>query len=78
MMFRTCFYLFFLVVATMSSAAKRPNILVILTDDMGFSDLGCFGGEIETPHLDHLAAKPLRSPLPKSKFLAVSLCVVTK
>jgi arylsulfatase len=60
MMFRTRCCLFFLVVATMLSAAKRPNILVILTDDMGFSDLGCFGGEIETPHLDNLAAKGLR------------------
>ena len=38
----------------------RPNIVVILTDDMGFSDLGCFGGEIETPNLDALAANGLR------------------
>ncbi len=37
-------------------AADRPNILIILTDDMGFSDLGCFGGEIKTPNLDKLAA----------------------
>ena len=40
--------------------AQRPNILMILTDDMGFSDLGCFGGEIETPNLDTLAAGGLR------------------
>lgn len=38
----------------------RPNFLVILTDDMGFSDLGCFGGEIDTPRLDALAAGGLR------------------
>ncbi|NQU24604.1 MAG: arylsulfatase, partial [Candidatus Nealsonbacteria bacterium] len=38
----------------------RPNILIVLTDDMGFSDLGCFGGEIETPNLDALAAAGLR------------------
>lgn len=31
---------------------KRPNFLVILADDLGFSDIGCFGGEIQTPHLD--------------------------
>ena len=39
---------------------QRPNILIILTDDMGFSDLGCFGGEIETPNLDALASHGLR------------------
>lgn len=36
-------------------AAEKPNIIVILADDMGFSDLGCTGSEIETPHLDKLA-----------------------
>ena len=41
-------------------SAQRPNIVIILTDDMGFSDLGCFGGEIETPNLDSLAAGGLR------------------
>lgn len=40
--------------------AKRPNILLILADDLGFSDLGCYGGEIETPTLDRLAAGGLR------------------
>ncbi len=38
----------------------KPNILIILADDLGFSDLGCYGGEIETPHLDSLAAGGLR------------------
>lgn len=41
-------------------AADRPNILVILADDLGWSDLGCYGGEIRTPHLDRLAAGGLR------------------
>jgi arylsulfatase A-like enzyme len=41
-------------------AAGRPNVIVILCDDMGFSDLGCYGGEIQTPHLDALAAGGLR------------------
>lgn len=38
----------------------RPNILLILADDLGFSDLGCFGGEIQTPNLDRLAARGVR------------------
>ena len=38
----------------------RPNIVVIMVDDMGFSDLGCYGGEIQTPYLDALAAGGLR------------------
>ena len=40
--------------------ADRPNIILILNDDMGFSDLGCYGGEVETPNLDHLARRGLR------------------
>ncbi len=39
---------------------ERPNVVVVLADDMGYSDLGCYGGEIETPHLDALAANGLR------------------
>ncbi len=42
------------------SAAQRPNIVVILVDDMGFSDIGCYGGEISTPNLDKLARNGVR------------------
>ena len=42
------------------AATSRPNIIVIMTDDMGFSDLGCYGSEIATPNLDALAAGGLR------------------
>ncbi len=39
---------------------ERPNVVVIMTDDLGFSDIGCYGAEIETPNLDALAADGLR------------------
>ena len=42
------------------STAPRPNVVVILADDLGYSDLGCYGGEIATPHLDRLAAGGVR------------------
>ena len=43
-----------------AAPATKPNIVVILVDDMGFSDLGCYGSEIQTPNLDKLAADGLR------------------
>ncbi|HEX2541279.1 MAG TPA: arylsulfatase [Caldimonas sp.] len=39
---------------------SRPNVVLILNDDMGYSDIGCYGGEVETPNLDRLAANGLR------------------
>ena len=44
----------------LAGSPSRPNIIVILADDMGYSDLGCYGGEIATPSLDRLAANGLR------------------
>ena len=38
-----------------AAPADRPNVLIILADDLGYSDLGCYGGEIRTPHIDRLA-----------------------
>ena len=46
--------------AGIAAAAERPNIVVVLVDDVGWSDLGCYGGEIPTPNLDALAAGGVR------------------
>ena len=39
-----------------SAPARKPNLLVILADDMGFADARCYGGDVDTPNLDRLAA----------------------
>lgn len=43
-----------------SLAGAKPNIILILADDMGFSDIGCFGSEVATPNLDRMAARGMR------------------
>ncbi len=53
---------------------KRPNFLVIVADDLGFSDIGAFGGEIATPHLDALAATGLRF----TNFHSAPACAPTR
>ncbi len=62
-----CVFLAFLAIAGIASGESaaaernaRPNVLVILADDLGYSDLGCYGGEIATPNLDSLAHGGLR------------------
>ena len=47
--------IFFFAVSSSAMARERPNILLVVADDMGWADLGCFGSEIDTPHLDALA-----------------------
>ena len=61
-------------VMTPFSTAATPNIVVILADDMGFSDLGCYGGEIATPNLDALAAGGLRF----TQFYNTARCCPTR
>lgn len=53
---------------------NRPNIIIILADDMGYSDIGCYGGEIETPNIDKLASNGLRF----SQFYNTSRCCPTR
>ncbi len=53
-------FIAFSVLLFSARASEKPNILFILADDLGFSDLGCYGGEIDTPHLDALAENGLR------------------
>lgn len=60
--------------ATNSNAAPRPNIVLFMADDLGFSDIGCFGGEIETPHLDRLARDGLRL----TQFYNTARCCPTR
>lgn len=68
--------IFCLVVAcsTFVSAAKRPNILLIMSDDMGYSDLGCYGSGIETPNLDQLAQDGVRF----TQFYNMARCCPTR
>ncbi|MDP4896398.1 MAG: sulfatase-like hydrolase/transferase, partial [Akkermansiaceae bacterium] len=49
-----------LALAGLCLADERPNIVVMMVDDLGFSDIGCYGSEIETPNLDALASNGLR------------------
>lgn len=52
----------------------RPNIVVVMVDDMGYSDIGCYGGEIDTPHIDALASNGLRF----SQFYNCGRCCPTR
>jgi arylsulfatase len=60
--------------ARADESARRPNVLIVLADDMGFSDAGCYGGEIETPNLDRLAADGLRF----TQFYSTARCWPTR
>ena len=71
-LFACCFFAH--TFAVLVSAAERPSIVVIMADDMGYSDLGCFGGEIRTPNLDKLAAGGLRF----TNFYSENMCWVSR
>ncbi|MEI7730347.1 MAG: arylsulfatase [Verrucomicrobiota bacterium] len=59
---------------TPPGTATRPNFIVILSDDMGYSDLGCYGSEIQTPNLDQLAAGGVRF----TQFYNTARCCPTR
>jgi len=65
--------LFFGALGTLA-AAPRPNIVLIMADDMGYSDLGCYGSEINTPHLDKMAGEGLRF----TQFYNAARCCPTR
>ena len=56
----TILFVFVLGVIVLGADKKQPNIVVILADDIGFSDIGCYGSEIHTPNIDKLAEKGMR------------------
>ena len=56
------------------AAADRPNVIIIMSDDMGYSDIGCYGGEIQTPALDQLAKDGLRF----TQFYNTARCCPTR
>ena len=62
------------VLAASATAPARPNIIIILADDMGFSDVGCFGGEIHTPNIDQLASQGVRL----TSFYNMARCCPTR
>ena len=61
-------------VSVFACADDRPNIVLIMADDLGYSDLGCYGGEIETPNLDALA----RDGLQMTQFYNCAKCTTTR
>ncbi len=60
--------------AHLAMAAEKPNIILIMADDMGYSDMGCYGGEIKTPTLDALADNGLRY----RQFYNTSKCTTSR
>ena len=76
---RVLFIIFFIIIPTIATSLysckqvkkeERPNVIIILVDDMGFSDIGSYGGEINTPNIDKLAYEGLRF----SRFYNTAKC----
>ncbi|WP_321375948.1 arylsulfatase [uncultured Draconibacterium sp.] len=72
-----CLFLLFLVLFSgckSDEKSGKPNIVIIMADDLGYSDIGCYGGEIQTPNLDGLAANGVRF----SQFYNAARCCPTR
>jgi arylsulfatase A-like enzyme len=64
----------FCIIHLSATAGENPNIIIILADDMGYSDVGCYGGEISTPNLDKLAARGVKF----TQFYNAARCCPTR
>jgi len=60
MAYASCLVLIAGLPAAADSLAQRPNVILVMADDLGWSDIGCYGGEIPTAHIDSLARDGLR------------------
>ena len=73
LVFHACLFAF-LFLAVSQPQAEKPNFVIIMADDMGWSDIGCYGGEIQTPNLDSLAKDGLRF----TQFYNTARCCPTR
>ncbi|TCD00720.1 arylsulfatase, partial [Pedobacter frigidisoli] len=69
-----CIALLSIQISAASAQQKKPNIVLIMADDMGYSDIGCYGGEVKTPNLDQLAQRGIRF----KKFYNAARCCPTR
>ncbi len=65
----------FLLLAAIPFSSAKPNLVFIIADDMTFRDIGCYGGQAHTPHMDHLATEGMRF---ERCFQAASMCSPTR
>ena len=71
---RTFSFLALILTVSCSPADQRPNIILIMSDDVGYSDIGCYGSEIQTTNLDRMAAGGLRY----TQFYNTARCCPTR
>ena len=73
-LYNKIFLSFFVLLKASADESKKPNIVLIMADDMGFSDLGCYGSNIDTPNLDKLAKNGIRY----NRFYNAARCCPTR